>query len=468
MTNNPGRRVAIGLIALCCGAGSAQAMSLREAVSQALVTNPQIGQAIQNRLAVGFELKAAHGEFLPRVDFEGAVGVQKYDRQNPSSSDQFGTGLQDNFQPDEAGIVVTQKLFDGFATIADIERQASRADSAAHHIWERSENIALAIAREYIQMLLQERIIQIADSNLAFHRNMLNEITTGVKQGTLTDADQFQAQERLTSATARRKQAEEALSEAKIRFAMLVGKSVGSLAPLSPIASYLPRNLDAALHHAQVNNPTVALTWADVDAADAALLKARAAYYPNVFFEGRARAGHDIDLNPGRTTDLQARLVVRWNLYDGGMKAAGEEEGIARSNEARMKLDEIRLQIEQDMRLAWDKRAREADLQGVYLKQEGQGLKVLKSYEDQFKVGRRSLLDVLEAQNGRFNAAMLAAASRYASLFADYQLLAASGELLHSLGLTPPAQATANARAKNAYSTTLLSTPSYPPLNPPN
>ncbi len=429
-------------------------MSLRDAVSLALISNPQIGQAIQDREAIEFELRQAHGEFLPRVDFEGSVGVQKYDRQNPSASDLFGSSLQDMFQPDQAGITVTQKLFDGFATMADIERSASRVDSTSYKVWERSESIALSIAREYIQVLLQARIVQIADQNLGFHRNKVNEITAGVKDGTLTDADQFQAEERLTAAIVKRKQAEQDLSEAKIRFLTLVGQPLDSLAPLPNLNGFLPRNLAQALGHAEQTNPTVAIGWADVDAEDAAILKARAQYLPQVYFEGNARIGHDVDLNPGRTSDLSARLVMRWNLYDGGMKAAGEQEEIRRDSEARLKLDEIRREVEEDVRLAWDKRTREADLQKTFADQAKQGGQVLGSYQDQFKVGRRSLLDVLDAQNNRFNAAVLVAASQYASLFADYQLLAASGDLLRGLNLSPPPQAEAIARGQNGLPTT--------------
>ncbi len=185
----------------------ARAMSLRDAVSLALISNPQIGQAIQDREALEFELKQAHGEYLPRVDLEGDVGIQKYDRQNPSASDLFGSSTQDMFQNDEASLVVTQKIFDGYATIADIEREASRVDSTSFRVWERSENVALAIAREYIQVLLQAEIVRITDRNLKFHHDKVNEITAGVKDGTLTDADQFQAEERLTAAVAKRTQA---------------------------------------------------------------------------------------------------------------------------------------------------------------------------------------------------------------------------------------------------------------------
>src|SRR5260370_37797058 len=146
--------------------------------------------------------------------------------------------------------------------------------------------MGLSIAREYVQVMLQERVRRIAQDNIAFHRRTLGEIESGVKSGTLTDADKFQAQERLTSAIAKLKQEEEELSAAKIRFVTLVGKPLADMAPLPPVVAALPRTLDQAVGKAQVNNPTVAIAWADIDAADALIKAARAAYYPEVFAEG--------------------------------------------------------------------------------------------------------------------------------------------------------------------------------------
>lgn len=423
-------------------------MSLREAVSIALISNPQIGQAIQNREAIEFELRQARGLYLPRIDLEASVGTQFYGRSQGSVAGTFGTTTKDNFQPREAGVVVTQKIFDGWATIAEIERQASRVDGGSYRVWERSENIALAIAREYIQTLLQQRVLAIAQENVGFHRRTVGDIESGVKNGTLTDADKFQAQERLTAAIAKVKQAEEELSAARIRFFTLVGKPLAAMAALPAVGAGLPGSLSQAIGKAQVNNPTVAIAWADIDAADALIKEAKAKYYPEVFAEGRARGGHDIDLNPGHTADYQARLVMRWNLYDGGAKSAKEQEEIRRATEARLKLDEIRRTVEEQVRLAWDKRVREADIAKTLSLQLSQANSVVTSYQDQFKVGRRSLLDVLDAQNTRFNVSVVLETSRYASLFADYQLLAADGDLLKTLNIQPPKEAEPYARVQ--------------------
>ena len=62
--------------------------------------------------------------------------------------------------------------------------------------------------------------------------------------------------------------------------------------------------------------------------------------------------------------------------------------------------------------------------------------------------GQRSLLDVLDAQNTRFNTATLSDTAQFASLFAEYRLLAATGQLLSTMGVSPAKQSDAYARGE--------------------
>lgn len=422
----------------------ASAMSLKEAVSIALDSNPQIGQAIMNREAIEFELRQARGLYLPRLDLESSAGVRRY-----SSPDRRSAGTSnDALKPAEAELVATQKLFDGFGREAEVDRQASRVDGASFRVLERSEFIALAIAREYIEVLLQQRILGLTNENVAFHRRILSDIDAGVRSGTLTDADKYQASERLTAGIAKQKQAEEDLANAKIRFYTLVGQQIGMAGALPSIGGTLPKSLADAIGRARVNNPQIGLAGADVDAGEAQVRAARSRYYPELLLEGRARAGNDIDGNAGHTSDLQGRAVLRWNLFDGGIKSANEQEQIRRASELRFKLHQTHREVEEVIRTSWERRSAQGELSGILGRQYSQADRVVGAYQDQFKVGRRSLLDVLDAQNTRFNAAVLTETSKYAVVLAEYRLSAATGALVKTLGLKPPQQADAYARAK--------------------
>jgi adhesin transport system outer membrane protein len=422
--------------------GPAFALTLEEAVAIAVESNPEIGQAIENREAIQFELRQARGLFLPSVDLEASVGVRRLD--NPARR---ALGIEDDpLYPSEVGVTVTQKLFDGFETRSEVERQASRVDGASFRVLERSEFIALQVAREYFETLLQQRIVAIARQNAAFHQGILGDIRAVAREGSLTEADAQQAQERSLAAHARVEETEEELAAAKIRFNRLVAMPIGATSMPATLAGYLPRSLDEAIGLARVNNPRIKISGADIDAAAALVEKARSDYYPKVTLEGRGRVGEDVDGTEDRTTDLQGRLVLRWNIFRGGITSANEQEQIRRVSEERLKLHQSMREVEEAVRISWDRRVRQRGIAQTYGQQLGANRQLVSSYREQFKVGRRSLLDVLDAQNTLFSVSVLRETATYAALFADYRLLAATGRLLLALGASAPTQAMATAR----------------------
>lgn len=171
--------------------------------------------------------------------------------------------------------------------------------------------------------------------------------------------------------------------------------------------------------------------------------------------EAVARSGSNVDGDEGESNDLQAMLVLRWNLYRGGIDRAHEQETIRRASEQRLKLHQVYNEIEETVRTSWDRRFRQADLAKTLRSQSATNNKLVASYREQFKVGQRSLLDVLDAQNTRFNTKILADTSVFASLLAEYRLLATTGQLLDALGVSAPEQADSYARAE-------FNTPSAP------
>lgn len=432
------------LTATMLSTGGAQALSLKESIAVAVESNPEIGQAIENREAIEFELRQAKGLYLPSVDLEASTGVRRLD--NPSRR---SLSIEnDTLYPSEAGLTITQKLFDSGARRAEVDRQASRVDGASFRVLERSEFIALSVVQDYLEYMLQASIVKEAKRNLGFHQSIRGDISESVAGGALTDADSQQAEERVLAAKARLQEATEELEAAKIRFFKTVGKPLANPTMPPSVASALPRSLDEAIGLARQNNPRVHMAGSDIDAASALVDAAKAKYGPELVAEGSARAGHDVDGTEGRTYDLQARLVLRWNLYRGGIDKANEQEQIRRASEQRLALHQVYREIEEAVRTSWDRRFKQADLAKTLRQQAAANERLVSSYREQFKVGQRSLLDVLDAQNTRFNTATLADTAVYASLFAEYRLLAATGQLLRTEGITAPKQAAAYARTE--------------------
>ena len=441
---------------------SAHAMTLVEAVQIAVSSNPEIGEAISNREAIEFELEQGRGLFRPKVDLEARIGGEKRWREVPGPGQDSSKGWLNNR---EASLVVKQLLFDGFESQSEVDLQAARVDGASYRVMERSQFIALAVVREYIDIMRLRSVVGFLVRNERYHSSLLQKISKGAQGGSISVADRQQARERLYAAKARTTQAREALSDAETRFVRLVGRPIGRASRPRSVQKALPKSLSRTLGYARLNHPSIKFGQADVDAANALIGKAEAAFAPKITLEGRARASDNIDGNPFQDNSLEGSVVVGWNLYNGGIDSANKQEQIRRTDEARMALHRITREVEQGVRLSWNRKR----LQAARLVDLRQQLKtqneVVRFYTEQFEIGQRSLLDVLDSQNSRVSAQVGVASGEAAVQFANYRILASINKLLRALGVKPPAAVKAYAREQFNVPVTLPAEemPRHPP-----
>jgi len=425
-------------------ASPALAIDLREAVQAAVNSNPEINQAAQNRQAVEEERRQAQGLYGPRVTVEGSAGVRRLENQTRRN---LGIA-NDTLYPVEGSVLAEQVLIDFGRNRAELSRQAARTDGAAHRVEERSEFVALNVSRAYIDYLLQQRIVAASQDNLAFHERLVNDLREGVARGSISLADQQQAEERLQSARVRVTEATEEQENAAIAFHRLAGVPIGQATMPPDIGANLPPNVDQAVDQARANNPRVLEALADLDAASAQVYGARAELAPRISAEGAIRIGDDVDGFIGRTEDYLARVVLRWTIFSSGVNQARVREAVAREGEQRFRLHEAGRGAEADVRTAWNRLESQTRLVTELQQQSTVSDALLNSYREQFNVGRRSLLDVLDAQNTRYNVQVQAETARLAQLYAQYRVLAASNRLLEALNVTPPPGATSNERER--------------------
>ena len=430
-----------GLMSSTC----AHALTLLEAVRIAVSSNPEIGEAIANREAIEFELEQGRGLFRPRVDLEARLGGEKRWRESfESPANPNGTAGWLNRR--DASLVVRQLLFDGFESQSEVDRQAARVDGASYRVMERAEFVALAVAREYIDILRLRRIVGLLQKNESYHQNLLGKIAQGAQEGSISVADRQQARERLFAAKARTTEAREELANAETRFMRIVGQSIGKASMPKGVGHALPRSLDEAISLARKSHPSIRFAQADVDAAGALVRKADARFAPKLTLEGRARAGDNLDGEPGQDNDVQANVIMQWNLYSGGIDTANKQEQIRRTDEARMTLHRISREVEEGVRLSWDRRRWQAVRLAELDRQLNTQNEVVRFYTEQFQIGQRSLLDVLDSQNSRVAAQIAVATGQSAVRFADYRVLASVNRLLRTFKVRPPAAAKAYAR----------------------
>jgi outer membrane protein, adhesin transport system len=412
------------------------ATSLEETIQAALETNPEVGVVQADRKAIDQELRQARAQYLPSVDVRGALGPEYSN--NPSTRNRAGGDSATTLMRYESQLTLSQMLFDGFATPSEVERQKARIDSASYRVAEAAEFIALDAVEAHLDVLRNLDLVELARENVAEHRRIFDRVERLEREGGGSIADVRQTEARVASSESALATAIGNLRDSQARYISVVGASPESLEPpLVPLQA-VPESGETAAVRAGVNSPTVQIATADIEVSQAELEGSRAGYYPRLDLELGTSANRNIDGVQGGDVDAQALLVVRYNLFRGGADIAREREAFERLREARQQLSLVRREAEEEARLAYNA-VITARSRVEALRAEADAQRATRdAYAQQFILGQRSLLDLLDAENQLFIARSNLTTADYTERFAVYRVLTVLGDLLVTLDIDRP------------------------------
>ena len=411
-------------------------ITMQDAVRTGLVTNPEYGVVAASRRATDEELEQGEALFLPSIDFAGDFGFEHSD--DPATRGGIDDDDEENLFRSEAGLTLTQLLFDGYESKFEVLRQKARINSAAHRVRETSELVGLAIVQSYLEVMRQRQLLVIARQNVADHISILDQVQDGVDAGRTTQADFEQVRARLAAAKATESNTRNALRNAEAEYITEVGDKPGQLT--MPVIPYdaLAASVDEEVEKVLAYSPTLDIFAADIEVAHAEAIQTRSTQYPQVDLQLNGRVGNDINGVEGVDRSASALVVVNWNLYRGGADIARAREFLHRHQQAKEARTEASREVTNEVRQSWAAMIAAGEQAREFASQAEANVEVVKAYKDQFTLDRRTLLDVLDAQNELFVSRSNAINSEFLEMFAVYQILALKGSLLPTLGLEYP------------------------------
>ncbi len=411
-------------------------ITMQDAVRTGLVTNPEYGVVAASRRATDEELEQGEALFLPSIDFAGDFGFEHSD--DPATRGGIDDDDEENLFRSEAGLTLTQLLFDGYESKFEVLRQKARINSAAHRVRETSELVGLAIVQSYLEVMRQRQLLVIARQNVADHISILDQVQDGVDAGRTTQADLEQVRARLAAAKATESNTRNALRNAEAEYITEVGDKPGQLT--MPVIPYdaLAASVDEEVEKVLAYSPTLDIFAADIEVAHAEAIQTRSTQYPQVDLQLNGRVGNDINGVEGVDRSASALVVVNWNLYRGGADIARAREFLHRHQQAKEARTEASREVTNEVRQSWAAMIAAGEQAREFASQAEANVEVVKAYKDQFTLDRRTLLDVLDAQNELFVSRSNAINSEFLEMFAVYQILALKGSLLPTLGLEYP------------------------------
>ncbi|MCH9051830.1 MAG: TolC family outer membrane protein [Proteobacteria bacterium] len=435
------RVLALGAAVTVSAVTAAQAVTLEEAVRQAVNTNPDVRFLASERRAVDHELRQARAGYLPLFDIRAAAGPEWSDR--PSVDDKW-------LLRTESQATVRQLLFDGFATASEVERQRARVGSAAQRVHDSAQTTALNAVLAYLEVLRSQSLVEIAEDNAKAHAASFADVKRLADAGRGNVGDVRQTEARLASARASLVRTQGRLADTEANYIRVVGSPPSNLVRPSFSDSAMPTSRDGAVALALRNNPAVAVAQADIDTAKAELKATNAPFMPRLDLELGTQQNNNIDGVVGREQDFTALVVLRYNLYAGGGDTARRKEFVERLAASRDRLDRAKRRVAEETRLAWNGRKTAAGRAARVGEEVAADEGVVDAYRQQFLIGQRDLLDLLDAQNELFISRGNLVTEETTALFGGYQVAASMGALLGALGVKKPKEGVASKSRKSA------------------
>jgi adhesin transport system outer membrane protein len=405
-----------------------------DAINQAVATNPGVGEAAANRRATEAEMRQTQGTLLPQVRLEAKAGRHRFNHRDEVPPP-LGNGRTLN--ANEASVVVRQLVFDGLTSINEIWRQAARVDAAAYRVRERSELIALDAAEAYIDVVRFTHLIGLANQNITVHRRILANVDARFQGGRAGEGDLEQVRERVEAAIAIRAQFLQQLDEARAAFRRVVGIEPHNLRVPGRLRG-LPGSKDGALAVTLRHNPTIQAGQSDRDAARHAFNATAGTFLPTIALEGRATRAYNTGTVLGTREEASGFVVATWDVFTGFKNEWRRAETAERYQESTMRHARLQREAFELIDRAWAARTITNERMAALLRQIQADRRVIEAYQKEYDLGQRSLIDLLNAQNQLFNAQVSLESTRGTAIFADYQLLAAMGQLLPFLKTPQP------------------------------
>lgn len=423
--------VATSLALISLQLGSAVwAESLENVVFKTIASYPEIRAEISRKSAQEQALRQAEAGYYPSVDLLAGVG-------NENSKNRYtaAIGATDyvNLTRREESFIVTQNLFKGFGTTSDIKKNTARIQVANHRLHDLTEQTALRVAEVYLDVLRQQELVRISERSLKIHLDLYNKVESRSRSGVGRKADIDQAMGRVALARANLIADQANLQSADSKYQRVVGNIPGNLAPPPDKSQKLPKDLDQLLKVTLENNPLLKAAQSELDAAQAQRDVARSPNYPSLDLVFQQSRGENLDGLDGVEKDYSLMLKMRYNLFNGGYDTARIKEAGFRINESKDDLDSVRRQIVEATRLAWYS-YQSINQQLPYLQQHTAAAENTRAaYVDQFKIGQRTLLDLLDSENELYQAQRKEIEAKNDRQISVYRILANMGSFVDEL-----------------------------------
>ena len=400
----------------------AAAESLKQAMRAAYRSNPQLDAERARLRATDEEVPRASAGYRPTLRGSADYGSQ-------STTSKPATSSAGDSSPWGYTITARQEVFSGFRTESAVNEAEATVRAGRQNLQLVEGRTLLDTVTAYMDLVRDQQLLRLREQHVGVLSRELEaaEARRAVREVTLTDVAQARARRARSVSAAE-------LAKAKLRIARanylkVVGHAAEALAEPGLPSAMLPRSLDDALEVATQESPNVISALYREQAARHAVDKVRGELLPQVSVEASYDQRHDLSssLSEQGSASITGRISVPF--YEGGEVRARVRQAKHTHVSVLQEVEQARAETEAQVSTAWSRLvAARAQVRSDEVQVDSARI-ALDGVREEERVGQRTLLDVLNAEEEYLEAQVALVGTRRDLLVAGYALLFTMGRL---------------------------------------
>jgi len=413
-------------------AAQAETITLSEALGLAYETNPNLDATRAGLRATDENVAKANAGWRPQINAGGQYGYEREQFGDIQSGGITVPGGAITDHPLQGQLTVTQPIFRGGKTIAEVGRAKALVRQGRAQLIDTEQQILLNAVASYMNVVRDTSTVKLRENNVAVLQKQLDATSKQFQVGELTKTDVSQSQARLAGAQAQLTLARGQLASDRAVFEQVIGRPAEMLED-QPALPALPESEEQAAAIASKSNPVIVGARDAERAADLAVDDALGSLSPQFQIQGQynyqqSSAGAAFG-QPGtaHVTTVYGQVTVP--IYQGGAEYADIRQAKELHSQTQLQVIAADRQVQADVQSAWNTYAAAKAAIASNQSQVDADQIAYEGVKKEQEVGARTILDVLNAQQELLNAQVAVVSSQRDAYVAAFQVLQSTGQL---------------------------------------
>jgi outer membrane protein len=427
---------------LAAGCTLASADTIEWALVQAYQNNPALNSQRASLRATDENVPQALSGYRPKVSAVASGGynytstLSHVTSQSVFPNTTTYSNIGDDFGSRSIGVTASQTIFNGNQTANKTRQAESGVMQARETLRVTEQQVLLDAATAYMDLLRDEATLALQRSNVEVLTEQLKQTRDRFNVGEVTRTDVAQAESRLAAGRSQLLAAQSQYVTSQAQYRRIIGVDPGHLAPGTPVDRLSPQNLPGAIAQGEAQSPSVLAAMYGVDVAELQVKVSEGNLYPNLGIQASIQKAWDPSYTVNKQTQASILGTLTVPIYQGGAEYSTIRQSKETVGQQRLTLDVNRDQARETVVQSWGQLdAAKAQIEATTAQVNAAEI-ALNGVREEARVGQRTTLDVLNAQQELVNARVALVTAQHDRVVASYTLLAAVGALsMQRLGL---------------------------------